>query len=553
MRRRVFPDFEFNSFRDNYRLLIFYFTFAHIKNKLMKYFNLFLVLFVFASCGTPKFKQPENVTEVLKLAGDNKAELEKVIQHYKETGEVIKEEAAYFLIGNMKDHSYVKYQLVDTAGNAVGFKVLTYPDYNQMVAGWDSVESKIGNIHYKTDTIIKDYNVITADYLIKNIDLAIEAWDNNPWSKRLSFDQFCEYVLPYRGSSEPLDEWRPYFIKEFKWLKDSLNDPTNPVEAATLINNSIKSWFRFDPIYYRHPTDQGIAEMLESKAGRCEDMTNLAIFAMRANGVPVMSDFTPYWANSGNNHAWNATLNKKDSVIIFMGGEANPGEYKLGGKLAKVYRKTFAIQKSSLAERKDEWEKAPPYLGSSDIKDVTADYVPVKNIKIKLTEELPDSTKYAYVCVFNSGEWKAIDFGRVYNKKVSFYNVGMDIAYLPAFYIDGSIIPAGNAFILTDSGKTDYKKPDLKNTVTLNLISTTRKVTKDATDTSEKTFFKKNKYYTLYYWDNKWVESGKRKTGDGPLVFKDVPSNAIYWLVEDNSRKEERIFTIGENGNQIWW
>ncbi len=519
----------------------------------MRYINFLVFLFILSGCGTPEFKQPEDVTAVLDMAGDNRAELEKVIRHYKDNGDVIKEEAAYFLIGNMKDHGYVKYQLVDTAGNPVKFDVLSYPDYDHMVSGWDSVESKIGSIHYKTDTVIKDYNVITADYLIKNIDLAFKVWDENPWSKRLSFDQFCEYILPYRGSSEPLDDWRQYFIDEFSWLKDSITDPSDPVEAAILVNNSIKSWFRFDPIYYRHPTDQGIVEMLDSKAGRCEDMTNLAIFAMRANGIPVMSDFTPYWANSGNNHAWNATLNKKDSVIIFMGGGANPGEYGLGGKLAKVYRKTFAIQKNSLAERKDKWEKVPPYLGSSNIRDVTSDYVSVKNIKIKLTEELPDSTKYAYICVFNSGEWKAIDYARVYGQKASFHNIGRGIAFLPAYYIDGSIVPAGNSFILTDSGKVIYKKPDLKNLLTLKLISTTRKVTKDATDTSEKAFFENDRNYTLYYWNNKWVKAGSKRAGDGPLVFEKAPSNAIFWLVAEGSRKDERIFTIDKNGEQVWW
>ena len=83
--------------------------------------------------------------------------------------------------------------------------------------------------------------------------------------------------------------------------------------------------------------------MMETKLGRCEDMTNMTIFALRANGLPVTSDYTPHWANSGNNHAWNAILDKNDSVIIFMGGEANPGEYELGHKLAKVYRKSFSV------------------------------------------------------------------------------------------------------------------------------------------------------------------------------------------------------------------
>jgi hypothetical protein len=37
------------------------------------------------------------------------------------------------------------------------------------------------------------------------------------------------------------------------------------------------------------------------------------------------------------------------------------------------------------------------------------------------------------------------------------------------------------------------------------------------------------------------------------LVFKNVPSNAFYWLTEDGSRKEERIFTIDDKGRQVWW
>ena len=514
---------------------------------------IFSVLIFLFSCGPRDFKIPEQVKEVLELSGENRAQLEKVISHFKEEGNVIKEEAAYFLIGNMKNHGYLVYKLVDSTGAEVDFDVLDYEDYEALLNGWDKIENNRGEIRFEKDTFYHDYNEITSEYLIKNIDLAWKAWDENEWAQHLSFDQFCEYVLPYRSSNEPIEEWREYFINELSWIKDSVNNPSDPVEAACYVNDYIKSWFRFDPRYYEHPTDQGLQEILEKKMGRCEDMTNLAIYAMRALAIPVMSDFTPYWANTGNNHAWNAILDNNDSIIIFMGGETNPGAYELNHKLAKVYRKTFAIQQNSLPEKMEDWEKAPPYLNSNSIKDVTDEYVPVDRFKIELTRGIPDSTNFSYLCVFNSGEWKAIDYTRFYGNKATYNKMGTGVAYLPAFYYDEQIVPAGNAFILTDSAKIEYKIPDGKNRSNLTLYSTTRRVTKETTDFIEQADFNKGKTYILYYWSDQWEETGRKTAGGGPVIFEDVPSNAIYWLVEEDSRNEERIFTMDDKGRQVWW
>ncbi len=517
--------------------------------------NLFyiLILLVAIGCGNRNFEPPEEVKNILELSGDNRAELEKVIQHFKDDGDVFKELSAYFLIGNMKDHGYAVYKLVDSVGNDVDFNVLDYEDYEALLDGWDEIEDNRGAIHFEIDTMIKDYHAISAEYLISNINQAVDAWSNNPWAKHLSFDQFCEYVLPYRSSNEPIEDWRSYFIKELEWVKDSLQDPSDPIEAACLVNDYIKSWFRFDPRYYEHPTDQGLAEILDVKMGRCEDMTNLAIYAMRALAIPVMSDFTPYWANTGNNHAWNAILSNNDSIIIFMGGEANPGEYQLGHKLAKVYRKTFAIQEKSLAEKLNEWEKAPPYLNRNSIYDVTNEYGKIEYLKIELTQGLPDSTNFSYICVFNSGKWKAIDYTRPYGTKAHYNKLGLGIAYLPAFYYDKEIIPAADAFILTDEGKIVHKTPDGNKRISMKLYSTTKRVTKETTDFIEEAAFNPGKEYILYYWNYKWVEAGKKIAGDGPLVFDNIPANAIYWLVEKGSREEERIFTIDDDGMQVWW
>lgn len=516
----------------------------------MKYtLILAIAILALASC---KHQVPSGVEKVLESAKENRQELEKVISHYRELGDSTKLAAAYFLIENMEGQCYSITKIVDTSGNNVNFDVLDYPNYKTMVAGWDSVENKIGTIDFKRDTLIYDVNNISADYLIENIDLAFEAW-KKPWAKQLTFDQFCEYILPYRSSNEPIESWRRQLYERYQWVEDSIVDSTNPTEACALINSELNSWFTFDPRFYRHPTDLGLNEMFEFKKGRCEDMTNLAIYAMRAQGVPVMSDYTPAWPNTGNNHAWNATLTNDNKVVIFMGGESNPYDYKLDNKKAKVYRKTFGRQKNSLSMTAPDYEKLPGWLRSSHYIDVTKDYIPVIDVKIKLQKEKTDSVNYAYLYVFNSGDWKAIHWGKIEGDSVTFTDMGKDIAYLPSYFKDGENIPAGNQFILKEDGSISENIADTINTIDIDLYSTTRKVTRKATDEIEKASFKDGAEYELFYWNDEWIKlDSKNAVTDKPLHFNNVPSNALYWLVEKDSKKEERIFTI-VNGQVKWW
>ncbi|MCK4640311.1 MAG: transglutaminase domain-containing protein [Candidatus Marinimicrobia bacterium] len=496
----------------------------------------------------------ENVQDILNKSGGNKAELKKVIRHFQHPEDSLKLKAAYFLIGNMEMQSYAHFIVVDSAKTDMHFNVLDYLDYEAMIAAWDSIEAIKGEIRNWCDTTIYDYNIITAEYLISNIDLAFKAWYENSWSKHINFDQFCEYILPYRGSNEPIENWRAYFFQKYQWVKDSVKNDNDPVEAAILINNDIKSWFSFDPRFYRQSTDQGLSEMLLNKKGRCEDMTNLALYAMRSMGIPVMSDFTPYWAKTGNNHAWNAIIDKNGDVIIFMGGEANPGKYKLNQTKAKVYRKTFARQANSLAEIKEEWEKAPPYINRNSIVDVTDDYIAVADVNIKLQKEVPDSANFAYICVFNTGEWKAIHWSRISDDhEAGFTDMGLDIAYLPAYYVNEKIVPAGKPFILTETGNLIFLKPDTLNLTSAKLFSTTKRITKNATDNITKAYFEQGLEYELFYWNDKWISVGKQKASHGALDFMNIPTNALYWLLAENSREEERIFTIDKNGKQVWW
>lgn len=58
--------------------------------------------------------------------------------------------------------------------------------------------------------------------------------------------------------------------------------------------------------------------------------------------------------------------------------------------------------------------------------------------------------------------------------------------------------------------------------------------------------------YELFYWDNRWVSSGKKTAKADFLNYSNIPSGTIYWLKCYSGGKEERIFTY-EKGRQNWW
>lgn len=498
--------------------------------------------------------QNENeISHALKLAGDNAPELQEVLDHYAADDDSLKLRAAEFLIANMEDHCYVTYMFVDTAGEEVPFDALSFDNYDTLLASCAAIEKERGELDYKRKTRVDDIETITADFLIQQIDYAFRAWHEKPWAKDVSFEDFCEYILPYRGSNEPLESWREIFWDKYTGIDSSMSDPQSPTEAAALINRDVMTWFGFDQRYYFHPTDQGATEMLASGLGRCEDMTNVTIYAMRANGLAVTSDYTPHWANTGNNHAWNSILMPDGKVVPFMGAEANPGEYALSNKAAKVYRKTFSIRRENLVFQPNRQKEIPRWLGGKSYVDVTTDYVTTADPLVKFDEPVPDSVDIAYICVFNSGHWSAIDWARIENGAAAFTKMGTGIAYLPALYINEEIVPCGDPFILQEDGAMVKLTADTAQTQALSLKSTTRVKLNASTDGVAPTALTKGQEYELFCWmDGDWVSVGKTIASTKPLRFDTVPTSGLYWLVAADSDREERIFTIEDN-NQIWW
>ncbi|MFH1747766.1 MAG: transglutaminase-like domain-containing protein [Planctomycetota bacterium] len=501
---------------------------------------LLLVPFVplVAGCAT----WPADVEMSLSKAGGNRAELESVLKHYQHEGDQQKLQAAQFLIANMDGHGYILTAFYDQDGNEVEFEALDYPNLAEAQAALDVLEKKHGELDYDTKRFEADLETASAEYLIENIDLAFQAWREKPWARDLTFEAFREYILGYRGDNEPVNSFRPSCLARYADLPGKMKDPTDVYEVADLVRRDVNQWVPFNDLYYLHPTDQSFEEMTHSRNGRCGDISNMMMYAMRSVAIPAAVDFTPWWADRDNNHAW--------EVILDAQGR---GKARLLSRAAKVYRKTFAIQRDGLACRAGEDAKLPRYLNSRNYKDATDQYIDTTDVTLRLESGKPAGTRFAYVCVFNGGKWRPIHWGALDGDRVTFTKLGRHVAYLPAYYVDEEVVPASSPFILTDAGDVRPLTGDGDARQSIELTITNPEVPDaDTQATRPMIVIKPGKAYELFVWNDGWESFGQQVAGNQPVSFDSVPAGKLYWLVEENSRRLERIFTV-KSGKQVWW
>lgn len=472
--------------------------------------------------------EPPDVEAALQKAKENRPELEKVLAHY--AHDEAKLAAARFLIANMEGHGYVVFGLFDKDGNEIPFDALACKNFAEAQAAYDALEKEHGTLTDKRKTFTPDLEAIKGDFLIEDIEVAFAAWREDPWAKKIPFEVFLETILPYRGSEEPLVPWRRACRERLKGVYRSLDTET-PEKACRAVLAAASKWIGFDEIYYLHPTDQGYDEMCRTKLGRCEDISNMMLYAARASSTLCATDYTPAWADRDNNHAWEVVLD----------GHGH-GKAPLSYRAAKVYRKTYSIQRDSLGAIKGDAE-VPRWLSNTHYRDVTHEYLDTSDVTVNVTGR---SDPFAYLCVFNGGEWTAIHWAPVHGDNALFTAMGRGVAYLPAWYDGKDLLPAGPPFLLLEDGTTTPLPGTGPATMFAAAATGPQKLRPDTQPVAL------GKTYELHRWDGRWKKVGEGVAGEGALRFDGVPADGLYWLTEPGGRKLERIFTI-EGGKQCWW
>ena len=142
-----------------------------------------------------------------------------------------------------------------------------------------------------------DLTVLTKDFLLNNIKYALKTKEFL-YTKNYSEDIFQHFVLPYRVSQEPLEEYREQFYNELKPLVENVE---NIEEAAILVN-----LWAFEQMTFKQTNgrDQAPLTTIKRGYGRCEEMMIIYIAAARSVGIPARPASVSYWNFTDNNHAW---------------------------------------------------------------------------------------------------------------------------------------------------------------------------------------------------------------------------------------------------------
>lgn len=430
-------------------------------------------LFFITACQSEADKR---LAYALKLAGENQPELEKVLSHYKQDS--LKLKAACFLIENMPGHAGYPPALIQELQPVYKQHVAISKKYNWTRSSeWKKEIDEQWNNNQKTVNLSRypmeqDLKVIKADWLIKEIDQAFKAWQENAYTKNMPFDDFCRYILPYRFNDKYCidNSTRKKFYDRHHGLYNTrTNDFSKTTDSLHYIYSAIshsKGTAFSMPIV-------NIEAYEQIKRGICEDQTQFNSHLMSALGMAVVTDFVPVWGNRTDGHGWNALIidGKTFPFEPFWDKERwkynriyNNETFDLQYgrfRLPKVYRHTFEYYlPGPMTDEKESRENIPALFLNPWMKDVSTEYFKTSDVTIRLTEKKPDDTQYCYLFVYDAKryDWIPVQWCKIEKETAVFKDMGRNIVYLPGFYQNGQVIPAAPVFILSQDGKYNQLK-----------------------------------------------------------------------------------------------
>jgi hypothetical protein len=425
----------------------------------MKQVLLIFMMLAFAACSP----YPAEVEQALRLAGRNRSELERVLERYKQQPvDSLKYRAACFLIENMPG----KYSEDDKPFEAYQEMF----DHLLRLPQAEYIREEVGDSLVKTYRLtsprkrLSDLEHIKADYLIHTIERSFEVWEGMPWGKDVSFDVFCEDILPYRLGTESLEHWRDIILEQYASLYDSLR--TSQMDAPAACRSV------YDVIWAKKWDMRALPSSLPSttysmlnrtRTGPCPEMVKYDIYVMRALGIPVAWDFTPQWPFRSLGHDWFSVLDKQGTYIpehrLIEPVEAER-------KMAKAYRHIYSIHWESLVYLKK--QDVPPFFRNVFLRDVSSLNFSSAHISLS-PDRLYAKADYVYLAVFNNQDWIPIHLAK-WGNPILFTDMGKDIVYLPVIFEQSRVSPCGTPFLFTSSGKIEWLEADTTRHQTLNLL-----------------------------------------------------------------------------------
>lgn len=441
--------------------------------------KLFICLIFFFACSSYQNKQLEYA---LALSSQNKEELKKTLRHFQNK----KLLATQFLIQNM-----IGKQVIDSSSIKK-----SYLYFNAFTTYLENQGRYKNDIQYIICDSIKrlypyakshpqylsDLQHISADFLIRHIDYCFHIWQQYPWSKDINFDTFCKYILPYTTNNCYWEQASDFFEQKYATLRDTVSHKSYK-EIGKIISEDVDKTFVQNWVLFsqKHkgllPTT--FKNLATAQIGTCLEANIYKIAALRANGIPAVLNTFPNWGNANSPHFWTEIngdehidklydntqrpyISERDILVdnIFWKNTYSPHikdtiphvSIQYCRTIPKVYRINYEIQQNSLALQAE--EKIPDFFKNPGVEDITDKYIVCKDIEVPLWES-KHKKEYVYLCCYDNDNWVPVCWSLPRKKQALFTKVGINVLYLPAYYENGAIIPAGDAFILKENGELE--------------------------------------------------------------------------------------------------
>ena len=422
-----------------------------------------VIALLFASCS----EDSRMLREALKAAGDNRIELETVLEHYRTVdNDPQKLAAAEYLIANMPAH--YSYRNMD-AMNDFYDKALDILCTGTVEWQRDTLR-EIGDKYYAraAQDLVSDVEVMTSEYLIYSIDKAFEQWKAQPWSKHLTYEEFRDWLLPYKVTEkQSFDAWRDILPQHYT---DSLSilPPTDVARntiygAIETVRNEIhiKELDMKFVIFWKERNGLPFLSAdtwIKMTYGDCRNFVDMGVGTFRSLSLPCCVDRVPLWGRNNNGHSWYVFLSDQgreektiNSLIEPAGKQFFPSD-----RFPKVLRVSYTINRRVMKYLKT---AKHPYKFELCEHDITDHYNLTSDIDVKLFDHARPKDKYVYIGMFSAvsdGSWRVLDFGTVRRGKAHFEKMGRNMLYIALDYDGVAFTPISNPFILHPNGDVEY-------------------------------------------------------------------------------------------------
>lgn len=385
--------------------------------------------------------------ESLEEAGNNSTEISAFLDQYSDK----RRDAARYLVQSMIG-------MYGTGGNGLDSIEMLYKELPQKNGSWQFNTSQLVNGQRYMEmpiTKTKDLQVISADYLIRNMDDAWHTMKSRKWNTGLSVADFSELLLPYRSGNEKITEWRTVYRETLDSLNEEINHSTNSIDAARIVAKALGEIHYNNKIKTPHRPATGI---LEAPVGYCREDCDRNLFAMRALGIPVTIDEILASPDNGAPHQWNVVYDNIDKIYrMFDNVKYLPTRDSLhydGRRKGKVFRRTLNLNLDRL-EKFRFTENPPSVLLNPHHKDVTSEYFGHNKAQIIVDKNVGD----VYLGLFSPEGYRPIDIGERKEEYVIFKDIEPQLIYFPITREGGGFRTCGMPFLLKYDGTIHYFKP----------------------------------------------------------------------------------------------